>query len=201
MKFLITGGLGFLGSNLSNRVLINNQDLFIIDNFSRKGCVANLEWLKTQGKFHLIQEDIRNKVKIEKIVKTVQPDVILHVAGQVAVTSSLDNPRNDFEINALGTFNIIEAIKNFSPESALIFSSTNKVYGDLAYLKYSENSTRYIPDDFPSGFNEDLNLDFKTPYACSKGVADQYVLDFGRNFDLKTLVFRHSTIYGPRQYP
>ena len=200
MKYLITGGLGFLGSNLSLEVIRRNEKLYIIDNCYRSGSQENLNWLKENGSFEFIHEDIKNTKEIESIIKKIIPDVIFHVAGQVAMTTSLKNPRMDFETNALGTFNILESVRKISPHSIVIYSSTNKVYGDLEYLEYDETETRYIPKKYPIGFDESLPLDFRSPYGCSKGAADQYTLDYARMFNLNTVVFRHSTIYGSRQF-
>ncbi len=201
MKFLIIGGLGFLGCNLASRVLLRNENLLILDNFSRNYCKNNLDWLKKQGNLKIYKEDIRNSKKLNHIIKKVQPDVIFHTAGQVAVTHSLNDPKNDFEINVIGTFNILEAIRKYSPSSLMFFSSTNKVYGDLGYLKCLEGDTRYYLDESFNSLNENFKLDFQTPYGCSKGAADQYVLDYARTFNLHLTVFRHSAIYGPRQFP
>jgi len=200
MKILITGGCGFLGSNLGSEVLKRGYDLIIFDNLSRIGSHKNLEWLRIQGDFLFIHGDIRNQGDIESIVKENKPDVIFHCAGQVAMTTSIKNPRLDFEVNALGTFNLLEAVKNYSPETIIIYSSTNKVYGDLNWVRYEETEKRYIAPDFPNGFPENIPLDFHSPYGCSKGTADQYMLDYARIFGLKTVVFRHSSMYGSRQF-
>ncbi len=199
-KYFITGGLGFLGSNLSNEVIRKNEKLYIIDNFFRKGSDKNLDWLRSKGTFEFIYGDIRNNNDVESAIKEIKPDVIFHVAGQVAMTTSLKNPRMDFEVNTIGSFNILESTRKFCSNATVIYSSTNKVYGDLEYLKYIEKKTRYIPEIYPNGFDEKLILDFKSPYGCSKGAADQYMLDYAKMFDLNTIVFRHSTIYGARQY-
>jgi len=200
MKYLITGGCGFMGSNLSAEVLKRKGELIIFDNLYRHGSYQNLEWLKSQGEFKFIHADIRNANDIEKVIKDVKPDVIFHLAGQVAMTTSIDNPRFDFEVNALGTLNLLESVRKNAPESIVIYSSTNKVYGDLEWVRYEETETRYITPDFPNGFNESLRLDFHSPYGCSKGAADQYMLDYARMFGLKTVVFRHSSMYGGRQF-
>ena len=200
MKYLITGGCGFMGSNLSAEVLKRKEELIIFDNLYRYGSYQNLEWLKSQGEFKFIHADIRNANDIEKVIKDVKPDVIFHLAGQVAMTTSIDNPRFDFEVNALGTLNLLESVRKYTPESIVIYSSTNKVYGDLEWVRYKETETRYITPDFPNGFNESLRLDFHSPYGCSKGAADQYMLDYARMFGLKTVVFRHSSMYGGRQF-
>jgi len=200
MKYLITGGCGFLGSNLALEVLSRDEDLYIFDNLYRESSYKNLEWLKRKGKFKFIHADIRNLNDVENAIKSIIPDVIFHLAGQVAMTTSLENPRMDFEVNALGSLNILESVRKYSPDSIIIYSSTNKVYGDLNYLKYQENETRYVAVDYPNGFNENLKLDFHSPYGCSKGAADQYMLDYARIFGLKTVVFRHSSMYGGRQF-
>ena len=200
MKYLITGGLGFLGSNLSNEVIRRNEELFILDNFFRKGCNQNLNWLRKKGSFEFLYGDIRNNNDVESIIREIKPDVIFHVAGQVAMTTSLKDPRLDFETNTLGTINILESVRKFSSNSSIIYTSTNKVYGDLEYLEYIEKDTRYISKKYPRGFNESLSLNFQSPYGCSKGAADQYILDYAKMFDLNTVVFRHSTIYGTRQF-
>jgi len=200
MKYLVTGGCGFLGSNLSSEIIRRDEELVVFDNLYRFGSSENLGWLKKQGDFKFIHGDVRNINDIESVIKQEKPDVIFHLAGQVAMTTSLQNPRLDFEVNTLGTFNLLEAIRKYSPESIIIYSSTNKVYGDLEWVRYEEKETRYITPDFSNGFDESLKLDFHSPYGCSKGAADQYMLDYARMYNLKTVVFRHSSMYGGRQF-
>lgn len=200
MKFLITGGCGFVGSNLASEVLKRGQELFIFDNLFRHGTERNLSWLKTQGEFTYIHGDIRNYNDVEIAIKNIKPDVIFHLAGQVAMTTSIENPRLDFEINTIGTHNVLEAVRKYSPYTIVTYSSTNKVYGDLEYLEYEETATRYIAKEYPNGFDENIGLDFHSPYGCSKGAADQYLLDYHRIFGLNTVVFRHSSMYGGHQY-
>ncbi|KAA0257629.1 NAD-dependent epimerase/dehydratase family protein [Deferribacter autotrophicus] len=200
MKYLITGGCGFLGSNLASEVLKKGDELVIFDNLYRLGSYQNLKWLKNQGEFRLIHGDIRNREDIERLIKEEKPDVIFHLAGQVAMTTSIQNPRLDFEVNTLGTFNLLDSVRKFSPDSIVIYSSTNKVYGDLEWVRYEETETRYIAPEFPSGFHENIPLEFHSPYGCSKGSADQYMLDFYRIYGIKTVVFRHSSMYGGRQF-
>jgi len=200
MKFLITGGCGFVGSNLASEVLKRGEELFIFDNLFRFGSSKNLEWLRNQGEFKYYPFDIRNNNDVETVIKEVKPDVIFHLAGQVAMTTSIQNPRLDFETNTLGTFNLLESVRKYSPTSVIVYSSTNKVYGDLEYLTYRETETRYICNEFPTGFNELLQLSFHSPYGCSKGAADQYLLDYYRMFGIRTVVFRHSSMYGGRQF-
>jgi CDP-paratose 2-epimerase len=200
MKLLITGGCGFLGSNLSLNALRRRDELLIFDNLSRDGSRENLPWLQKHGKFTFINGDIRNTNDITLSIRSFKPDVIFHLAGQVAMTTSISNPRMDFETNVLGTFNLLEAVRKFSPATTIVYSSTNKVYGDLDYFSYEETTTRYICVEHPCGFNENINLEFHSPYGCSKGSADQYMLDYARIYGLKTVVFRHSSMYGGRQF-
>jgi CDP-paratose 2-epimerase len=200
MRFLITGGCGFLGSNISRRILEQGDEVFIFDNLSRFGSEKNLDWLKSEGNFTFFHGDIRDRENVADVIKEVIPDVIYHLAGQVAMTTSVNNPRLDFETNALGSFNVLESVKDYSPESIVVYSSTNKVYGDLEWVEYDETDTRYIATNFPEGFSEKIHLDFHSPYGCSKGCADQYMLDFHRMFDVNTVVFRHSSMFGGRQF-
>jgi CDP-paratose 2-epimerase len=200
MKYLITGGAGFLGSNLAAEVLKRKEKLVIYDNLSRMGSEKNLEWLKTQGEFEFLKETTADFKSLTEILKNFQPDVIFHLAGQVAMTTSIFDPRKDFETNALGSFNVLDAVRLYAPNAAVIYSSTNKVYGDLEYLNYKETNTRYELTDFPKGLPESVSLDFASPYGCSKGSADQYMHDFYKTFKVKTVVFRHSSMYGGRQF-
>ena len=200
MKYLVTGGCGFLGSNISSELLRRGDELVILDSLYRFGSYQNLEWLKGQGKFHFEHSDIRNTNDVERIIQTQKPDVIYHLAGQVAMTTSISNPRMDFEVNAGGTFNLLNAVRLYSPDSTVIYSSTNKVYGDLEQFAYRETETRYECIDKPEGFDEHVNLEFHSPYGTSKGCADQYMLDFARIYGLKTAVFRHSSMFGGRQF-
>lgn len=200
MRYLITGGCGFVGSNLAAEVLKRGEELFIFDNLFRFGSSQNLDWLKKQGKFKYYPFDIRNNNDVETVIKEVKPDVIFHLAGQVAMTTSIQNPRLDFETNTLGTHNLLEAVRKYSPTSIILYSSTNKVYGDLEYLTYEETATRYLCMEYPNGFDESIQLDFHSPYGCSKGAADQYLLDYARMFGIRTVVFRHSSMYGGNQH-
>ena len=200
MKLFITGGCGFLGSNLAFDNLNKGNEVLVFDNLYRNGSRENLNWLNTVGKVSFIHGDIRNQNEVEAAIKSFKPDVIFHLAGQVAMTTSIENPRVDFEINVLGTLNVLESIRKFCPETTIIYSSTNKVYGDLEQYKYIETSMRYECIDKPFGFDEKTNLDFHSPYGCSKGSADQYVIDYSRIFKLKSVVFRHSSMYGGRQF-
>ena len=200
MKYLVTGGCGFIGSNLSEEVLRRGEELFVFDNLFRYGSIQNLDWLQKRGSFKYYPSDIRNNNDVETVIKDIKPDIIFHLAGQVAMTTSLQNPRLDFEVNTIGTHNLLEAVRKYSPECLILYSSTNKVYGDLEYLTYTETVTRYICNEFPNGFDENLKLDFRSPYGCSKGAADQYLLDYYRMFGIRTVVFRHSSMYGGNQH-
>lgn len=200
MKYLITGGCGFLGSNIASEILKRGEELVIFDSLYRFGSYQNKEWLESQGEFVFIHGDIRNTNDVERTIKTHKPDVIYHLAGQVAMTTSISDPRMDFEVNVGGSFNLLNAVRLFSPNSTIIYSSTNKVYGDLEQFDYEETETRYKCIDKPNGFDENVNLDFHSPYGTSKGSADQYMLDFARIYGLKTVVFRHSSMFGGRQF-
>jgi CDP-paratose 2-epimerase len=200
MKYVITGGCGFLGSNLANEVLARGDTLVIYDNLTRLGSDKNLAWLQSVGTFDFVLGDIQNTQAVEELIKQHQPDVIFHLAGQVAMTTSIANPRNDFEINALGTLNVLEGVRKYAPECLIVYSSTNKVYGDLEQYTYTELAKRYDLPAFPNGLPESTPLSFSSPYGCSKGSADQYMLDYYRVFKLKTVVFRHSSMYGGRQF-
>ena len=202
-KILITGCAGFIGSHLV-RYFINNGDQIIgIDNLSRKGSDVNLKILQdnTAKNFIFYKEDIRNFKNLVNIIKEDGPfDLIIHQAAQVAVTISINNPREDFEINALGTLNMLEATRMHSPDSLFEFASTNKVYGKMSNLEVIERNNRYEYKVLISGIKEDYSLDFYSPYGCSKGSADQYVRDYNRIYGLRTVVLRQSCIYGTNQF-
>ncbi len=202
MTYLITGGCGFLGSNIAKNIIENGGgEVVIFDNLYRIGSFYNLEFLKASKRsFHFIHGDIRNINDIEKVIKDFKPNIIYHLSGQVAMTTSIEDPRFDFEVNALGTFNLLDSIRKYSKDSIVIYSSTNKVYGDLEQFHYDETQTRYICRNFPNGFKEDININLHSPYGCSKGVGDFYMLDFHRIYGIKSVVFRHSSMYGGRQF-
>jgi|TARA_B110000971_G_C20036532_1_gene514575 CDP-paratose 2-epimerase len=200
MHFFITGGCGFLGSNLAREALRRGHKLTVFDNLSRLGSSENLIWLKTFGDFNFIQADIQKADDVDKALLLSNPDIIFHLAGQVAMTTSLKEPRQDFEINVLGTINLLESLRISGSSATIVYSSTNKVYGDLEGLRYDEGTTRYKSTDFNNGFDEQVPLDFRSPYGCSKGSADQYMLDYHRNYGLNTIVFRHSSVFGSRQF-
>jgi len=200
MKLMVTGGLGFLGSNLVSEALGKGYEVTVLDDFSKSGAEENRHWLSTLGHFELERCDVGVRTSVDAAIKKHKPDAIFHVAGQVAMSSSIRDPRKDFETNALGTFNILDAARRFCPSAAITYSSTNKVYGDLTSFLHVEGETRYAVPDRPFGFDEATPLEFHSPYGCSKGAADQYMLDFHRIYGMKTTVFRHSSIYGGRQF-
>lgn len=200
MKYLVTGGCGFVGSNLAAEVLKRGDELFVLDNLFRQGSDENLKWLQSLGEFKYYPFDVRNQNDVETCIKEVQPDYIFHLAGQVPMTTSIENPRLDFEINAIGTFNVLDTVRKYCPNAVVMYSSTNKVFGDFEFLHFPETATRYNCEEYPNGFPTDMGLDFHSPYGCSKGCADQYMLDYHRIFGVKTIVFRHSSMYGIHQH-
>jgi len=198
-KILITGGAGFIGVNLAYRLLKKGDAVTVFDNLSRNGAEQNLAWLVLQ-QFRLlsfIKGDVRDFSLVKKTVDGC--DEIYHLAAQVAVTKSVDDPIDDFRINAEGTLFLLEAVRKISPDAIFVFASTNKVYGELRHLKLKESKTRYIFTTKKNGISEGENLDFHSPYGNSKGVADQYVRDYARIYGMKTVVFRQSCIYGEHQ--
>lgn len=199
--FLITGGAGFIGSNYVSRLLQRGEKVIIYDNLSRNGSKKNIEWLREvygRDAFQLIIEDIRKPEQLNSLAN--EADVFVHLAAQVAVTTSVTHPREDFEINALGTFNALEAARNSRKKPMFIYASTNKVYGGMETVKVRETATRYEYVEYPQGISEEMPLDFHSPYGCSKGCGDQYVRDYARIYGLKSVVFRQSCIYGIRQF-
>jgi CDP-paratose 2-epimerase len=200
---LITGGAGFIGTNLADALLSEGKSVIIYDNLSRDGVEKNLQWLRTKHSANLRIEiaDIRDAEALQAAVNSA--DAIYHFAAQVAVTTSCIDPLMDFEVNARGTLNLLEAIRHSEKQPPLVFTSTNKVYGGLEDLKVILKADRYEPEDpaiAGSGVSESRNIDFHSPYGCSKGTADSYILDYARTFGLKAVVFRMSCIYGPHQF-
>ncbi len=201
MKVLITGGAGFIGSNLAAHFTRLGHSVTIYDNFSRRGSESNLEWLQGvvgADNVRVLRGDIRQADAMVEAARG--QNVILHLAGQVAVTTSVHDPRHDFEANALGTFNVMEAARQVGTNPIVIYSSTNKVYGGMEEARILEGPLRYAFADLPHGVPETWPLDFHSPYGCSKGAGDQYVRDYHRIYGLPTVVFRQSAIYGPRQF-
>jgi CDP-paratose 2-epimerase len=200
---LITGGAGFIGCNLAHRLLSTGSSVILLDNLSRSGVEKNLRWLrKTHGE-HVRAEiaDVRDAKAVMDAVA--QARQVFHFAAQVAVTTSLDDPLHDFAVNGGGTLNVLEAIRAQADPPPLVFTSTNKVYGGLTDISLEQRNGRYEPRDLAlrtNGVSEDRRLDFHSPYGCSKGTADQYVLDYARSYGIKAIVFRMSCIYGPHQF-
>lgn len=200
---VVTGGCGFVGSHIADALAGQKRHVLVLDNLSRKGVEENKEWLKRRHRTHFAFEalDVRDDVAIESLVE--RAEAVLHLAAQVAVTTSLERPREDFAINALGSLNVLEAVRRRNPHAPVIFASTNKVYGRLlSGDKVVRRGERYVPCDerLAGGVGEDAPLDLYSPYGCSKGAADQYVRDYARVFGLRTMVLRMSCIYGPRQF-
>lgn len=200
-RYLITGGAGFIGSNYADYLLSRGAQVTIFDNLSRRGADKNLAWLREKhgaDSFDLVIGDVRDAGALDELVADVE--VVVHLAGQVAVTTSVTDPRTDFEINALGTFNVLESIRQYGKKPFVIYSSTNKVYGEMAEHKLAELKTRYKYAKLPHGLPETQQLDFHSPYGCSKGTAEQYVHDYSRIYGIPSVVLRQSCIYGPRQF-
>ena len=197
---LITGGAGFIGINTAAYFLGRGWRVDVLDNLSRRGADLNLKWLKKErGGFHFIKADVRYDQKILDR-EVARHDAVIHLAAQVAVTTSVADPRTDFLTNALGTLNVLEAARKAKTPPIVLYSSTNKVYGDLETLKIKEQKKRYELATFPNGVPESQQLDFHSPYGCSKGAADKYVRDYARIYGIPTVVFRQSCIYGPNQF-
>lgn len=199
-RILITGGAGFIGANTARRFLQDGWAVTVWDNLSRRGAAMNLTWLRGIGAFAFEQFDLRHAHEVDKRLEGRRFDLIIHCAGQVAVTSSVADPREDFESNAVGTFNLLEGVRRHTPKAMLIYASTNKVYGRMDDLPVVERNGRYEYADQPQGLSEKYPLDFYSPYGCSKGAADQYVHDYARIYGLATVCFRQSCIYGWRQF-
>jgi len=199
-KIVISGGAGFIGVNSAAKFAADGWQVIVLDNLSRVGAQQNLQWLQEQFEITFEKADVRDADLTASLVKQYKPDVLLHLAAQVAVTTSVVNPREDFDINALGTFNVLEAVRLHSPETFFINASTNKVYGKMDDLGIVERNGRYEYQDLISGVPETRTLDFHSPYGCSKGVADQYTIDYARVYGLDAVTLRQSCIYGPRQF-
>ncbi len=200
MRYLVTGGAGFIGTNFSHKLASRGDEVVVFDNFHRKGSEVNADWLsKTYKNIRIVKKDIR--FDLDDLAKLCEwADAVYHLAAQTAVTTSVINPREDFEINAWGTFNLLEAIRDSKKKPLLIYASTNKVYGRMETVEVLEKNNRYTYKDYDEGIAEHHPVDFHSPYGCSKGSGDQYVRDFSRIYGLKTVVMRQSCIYGPYQF-
>jgi CDP-paratose 2-epimerase len=200
-KIIITGGAGFIGCNAASRYLRQGHQVIVIDDLSRRGTQRNLDWLRPQGHLEFCERDIRDRDAMDALFQQhADAGLIIHLAGQVAVTTSVADPREDYDINATGSFNVLEAARKARVSCPIIYSSTNKVYGGLENLPVSEGAEQYRFASHPLGVPETQPLDFHSPYGCSKGAADQYFRDYHRIYGLKTVVFRQSCIYGYRQF-
>ncbi|PRH89085.1 CDP-paratose 2-epimerase [Labrys okinawensis] len=202
-SIVVTGGCGFVGSNLADSLLGSGESVTIIDNLARPGVEQNLAWLRDKHGRRLVVRiaDIRDRNALSRAIGNAK--AIFHLAAQTAVTTSLVDPTDDFEINARGTLNLLESVRATGRDIPVIFASTNKVYGALSEMAISTIDGSDLPADETlrrHGVNEDQPLDFSTPYGCSKGVADQYVLDYAKSYGISTAVLRMSCIYGPRQF-
>ena len=200
MRAFITGGIGFIGTNLADRLMREGHEVVLFDNLGRAGVEENLRWLQEQHfeKMLFVQGDVRDLGAVTKAMRGA--DAIFHLAAQVAVTTSVVSPQEDFSINAQGTLNVLEAARQQSRMPTFLYTSTNKVYGALEHLRVVERATRYEFENLPYGVSESCPLDFHSPYGCSKGGGDQYVRDYRRIYGLPTIVFRMSCIYGPHQW-
>lgn len=199
---LVTGGAGFIGCNVADALAARGHEVLVYDALSRRGVERNLAWLAERhpDRIRSIVADVRDRDRLTQVVKNV--GAVFHFAAQVAVTTSLENPREDFEINVGGTFNLLDAVRGSGRRMPVIFASTNKVYGDLADIPLALVNDGYQPCEAQirdHGVDEGRPLNFHTPYGCSKGAADQYVLDHARSFGIPAVVFRMSCIYGQRQ--
>ena len=199
-KILITGGAGFIGSNSALHFAKNGWKIYLIDNLSRKGAKDNLSTLKKNIKLTFYKVDVSNFSSTSNVIKKIKPNLLIHCAGQVAVTKSVIDPRTDFNSNVLGTINILESIRLFSKKTRLINTSTNKVYGNISKKKIIQGKKRYRLSHKIKNIDENYPLDFISPYGCSKGAADQYVRDYSRIYGLDTVVLRMSCIYGNMQF-
>lgn len=200
---VITGGAGFVGTNLAHRLALEGERVVLLDNLSRPGVEHNLRWLQQQhgDRVILARGDVRDRFAVREALENATS--VFHLAAQVAVTTSLEDPLADFSVNAQATVLLLEELRRLPQPTPLVFTSTNKVYGSLANQRFLEEASRYAPAD-PGiarfGISEDQPLDFHSPYGCSKGAADQYILDYARSFGIPAVVFRMSCIYGPHQF-
>jgi CDP-paratose 2-epimerase len=199
-RILVTGGAGFIGCNLTDALLKQGHGVIVFDSLERGGAERNLEWLRARhgSAVQLVRGDVRDYDALSVAAKGAE--IIYHLASQVAVTTSVLDPRTDFEVNALGTFNALEVARGLDTDPIFVFTSTNKVYGAMEDVAVTERETRYEYRDFPQGIDETRLLDFHSPYGCSKGAGDQYVRDYARIYGLRAVVFRMSCIYGTRQF-
>ena len=202
MRWLVTGGAGFIGTNLVSHLIGLGHEAIVLDDMSRAGVDANAAFLKEKFDVDICRVDVADATGVAEFFADNGPfDAVAHLAGQVSLMASIDDPVRDFEVNARGTLYILEMVRVRSPETCVIGMSSNKAYGDLHQVRIVEEPTRYVAPDWPRGFNESLPLDFHGPYGCSKGAADQYLADYSRTNGLRTASLRQSSVYGPHQHP
>ena len=202
MSWVVTGGAGFIGTNLVKHLVETGHTPVILDDLSREGVDINAEFLYRNYGVKTQRVDVSDRESLWSALDAVgDVEHISHLAGQVSFLKSIDDPVRDFEVNALGTLNVLEYVRTRSPETTVVGMSSNKIYGDLGDVRIVETETRYVAPDFPRGFSESLQVDCHGPYGCSKGLADQYLADYARSYGLKTASFRQSSVYGPHQHP
>lgn len=202
MRWLVTGGVGFIGTNLVDHLMQQGHDVVVLDDMSRGGVEANAAFLADRHGVEPALIDVADGAALEGFLTGQDPfDAIAHLAGQVSLMTSIDDPMRDFQVNALGTLNVLEHVRLHSPGTVVMGMSSNKLYGDLSAVRIVEEPTRYVAPDWPRGFDESLPMDFHGPYGCSKGVADQYLGDYARTYGLRTASLRQSSVYGPHQHP
>lgn len=200
MAYVVTGGCGFVGSSIAAELLRRNERVIVFDNLSRIGGHENLAFLRSLGPVQFVHGDVRIRSDIASLLGKEPVECVFHLAGQVAMTTSVRDPLKDFETNVMGTINILETMRESIPKATMVYASSNKVYGDLGNVMLDECEFRHTPHGDSPCIAEEAPLSFRTPYGCSKGAADQYVLEYARSYSLRTVVFRHSTIYGGRQF-
>ena len=202
MRWLVTGGGGFIGTNLVDHLMQQGHDVVVLDDMSRGGVEANAGFLADRHGVQPALIDVADGAALGSFLAGQDPfDAIAHLAGQVSLLASIDDPMRDFQVNALGTLNVLEHVRLHSPGTVVMGMSSNKLYGDLSAVRIVEEPTRYVAPDWPRGFDESLPMDFHGPYGCSKGVADQYLGDYARTYGLRTASLRQSSVYGPHQHP
>jgi len=202
MRWLVTGGVGFIGTNLVDHLMQQGHDVVVLDDMSRGGVEANAAFLADRHGVEPALIDVADGAALERFLTGQDPfDAIAHLAGQVSLMASIEDPMRDFQVNALGTLNVLEHVRLHSPGTVVMGMSSNKLYGDLSAVRIVEEPTRYVAPDWPRGFDESLPMDFHGPYGCSKGVADQYLGDYARTYGLRTASLRQSSVYGPHQHP
>jgi CDP-paratose 2-epimerase len=202
MRWLVTGGVGFIGTNLVDHLMQQGHDVVVLDDMSRGGVEANAGFLADRHGVQPALIDVADGAALGSFLAGQDPfDAIAHLAGQVSLLASIDDPMRDFQVNALGTLNVLEHVRLHSPGTVVMGMSSNKLYGDLSAVRIVEEPTRYVAPDWPRGFDESLPMDFHGPYGCSKGVADQYLGDYARTYGLRTASLRQSSVYGPHQHP